>query len=392
LNKKNLIILIVSITFIIIFSVLLMKKPIANIFSKDTINKDAASKPTIAKASIIGGNINKLEKDSKNVEYALIDTQKPDLAENQNKLYLDKKGYLKIVNKNANALVPLKIKTSDGYNQPMHPDILYIDNGFKGYKYWMAYTPYPFMIDRLENPCIAVSNDGINWVTPTGLKNPIVLPPKDTKDGGHYSDTDIIYDNGKLVVYYVYNKRGVFGPSKFYRSISSDGITWTKPELIYQCQNPISGYSPAFMKEGNLYNVWYISEGNIMSYCSSSDSKNWSSPVKCNINIKGWQIWHLDIIKTETGYEGLICARDNHVNNRALFHINSTDGINWTTSNQPIIYPTAKGWDSAEIYRSTMLKQNGLYRVWYSARGALNKWGIGYSEGKTMETLQGYKG
>ena len=37
-----------------------------------------------------------------------------------------------------------------------------------------------------------------------------------------------------------------------------------------------------------------------------------------------------------------------------------------------------------------MLKENGVYRVWYSAMAANKKWGIGYCEGTSIEDLKGY--
>lgn len=305
------------------------------------------------------------------------------------KIDIEKKYYLKLVNTNANAMNCLKIKTCDGYNQITHPDIVYIDKGFHGFKYWMAYTPYPFSRDRYENPCIAVSNDGRHWDAPKGLRNPIVTQPNDVNQGGHYSDTDIISDNGGLSVYYVYNKRGVLGPSKFYRSFSKDGISWSKPQLVYKCSNPISGYSPAITKDSGIYKMWYISEGNIMSYVTSKDDNKWSAPERCDIFIPGWTIWHVDISKTDIGYEGLLCARDNKAGNTALFYIKSADGVKWSSSNLPVIYPSAKGWDSMDIYRSTFLKQNGTYMIWYAACGFNWKWNIGFTSGKDMESLKG---
>lgn len=311
------------------------------------------------------------------------------IIERRLKIDAEKKYYLKLVNTSANAPNHLRIKTYDGYNQITHPDIVYIDKGFHGFKYWMAYTPYPFSMDRYENPCIAASNDGKHWDTPKGLKNPIVNQPSDVKDGGHYSDTDIISDNGGLAVYYVYNKRNVLGPSKFYRSVSMNGLSWSKPKLVYQCSDPISGYSPAVIKDGDIYKMWYVSEGNVMSYITSTDNSNWSSPLKCDISIPGWTIWHVDISKTDIGYEGLMCARDNKAGNTALFYIKSADGIRWSSSSLPVIYPSAKGWDSMDIYRSTFLKQNGTYMIWYAACGFNGKWNIGFTSGKDMHSLKG---
>ncbi|MFL0198182.1 hypothetical protein ACJDU8_21845 [Clostridium sp. WILCCON 0269] len=298
-----------------------------------------------------------------------------------------KKQYLKLVNINANSLKPLNIKTCDGFNQPMHPDVLYINAGFHGYKYWMAYTPYPYGNGSYENPCIAASNNGLSWITPNGLKNPIAPHPKDVKVGGHFSDTDIILDNNKLVVYYVYNKENVLGPSKFYRSISSNGIKWSKPQLIYKCKYPISGYSPAVIKDNGIYKMWYISESNVMSYVTSKNSTDWSKRKTCEINIPNWTIWHLNVIKSDIGYEGLLTARDNRAGYTALYYIKSTDGIVWSASKLPVIYPSAHGWDSQNIYRSSFVIKDGSYNVWYSGCDYNNKWGIGYTRGKTMASL-----
>lgn len=297
---------------------------------------------------------------------------------------------LTVINKMANATIPLSIKTYDGYNQSIHPDIVYISSGFNGYKYWMSYTPYPYSLDSFENPCIAASNDGINWGAPKGLKNPIVPPPDDIKSGGHYSDTDIIFDNEKLVVYYVYNKRNTNGPSSFYRVVSSDGVNWSHPELIYQTDPAISGYSPGIIKETDGYRMWYTSDGNMMFYTTSSNGSHWTKPFYCSINQKGWAVWHVDIIKTDIGYEGLLCATNYQTRRRALFYIRSHYGITWESSSLPIISPSDKGWDCFEIYRATMLKQNGLYRIWYSARNNSQIWRIGYTEGVSIDSLKGY--
>lgn len=298
--------------------------------------------------------------------------------------------YLRIVNRNANAGTYLLFKTYDGKDQPMHPDVLYFDKKFRGHKYWMAYTPYPDSDERYENPCIAVSEDGFDWKVPQGLRNPIAPPPNDLAEHGHYSDTEMISDNGKLVVFFVYNRGGVVGPSKFFRVISQDGIKWSKPELIYQTTADTSGYSPAVIREDKDYSMWYVSNGNRMFLTTSKDGKVWDAPKKCELDISGWTLWHIDVIKTNLGYEGLLCAINNTLRNRALFYMKSSDGINWTYNNLPIIYPSNSGWDSVDIYRATMLKQDDLYRIWYSAKGPKEKWHIGYTEGKSVDTLKGY--
>jgi hypothetical protein len=73
----------------------------------------------------------------------------------------------------------LIVPTFDGTQNIAHPSMEYIDTSWNGYKYWLAFTPYP--AENRENPSIAYSNDGITWDT-TGLSNPVV-PPGDTAAG-----------------------------------------------------------------------------------------------------------------------------------------------------------------------------------------------------------------
>ena len=63
----------------------------------------------------------------------------------------------------------LNIPTYDGSGQAVHPDVYYNANGWNGYRYWMAMTPYPNGNAAYENPSIVVSNDNLNWIVPPGL-------------------------------------------------------------------------------------------------------------------------------------------------------------------------------------------------------------------------------
>ena len=44
----------------------------------------------------------------------------------------------------ANAPAFQEIPTYDGSRQATHPDIAYFPDGWHGYKYWMAMTPYTY--------------------------------------------------------------------------------------------------------------------------------------------------------------------------------------------------------------------------------------------------------
>lgn len=59
----------------------------------------------------------------------------------------------------------------------VHPSCQFFPRGWNGWRYWMAFTPYPNANSDYENPSIAVSNDGEEWVLPLGLTNPLVGKP-----------------------------------------------------------------------------------------------------------------------------------------------------------------------------------------------------------------------
>lgn len=58
----------------------------------------------------------------------------------------------------------------------------------------MAITPYPNGDDAFENPSLLVSQDGLSWDLPCGLRNPLDIKPGTRySDPAHYnSDPDLI--------------------------------------------------------------------------------------------------------------------------------------------------------------------------------------------------------
>ncbi len=77
---------------------------------------------------------------------------------------------------NSEGSVVLNIETYiDGKNQPTHPSVIDMGEEWNGFRYWMAYSPYPNADGGEENPCIGASNDMLHWKTPNGLYNPIAF-------------------------------------------------------------------------------------------------------------------------------------------------------------------------------------------------------------------------
>jgi hypothetical protein len=113
---------------------------------------------------------------------------------------------------------------------PVHPSLLYIEGGWNGYQFWLAYTPYPGSDSSKENPCVAASNDGINWIAPA--TNPIVPVP--VLANSYNADTHLAMSSDGLTMYMMYRQRtSTAGQNNILYGLSTtDGLTWTTPVAI----------------------------------------------------------------------------------------------------------------------------------------------------------------
>ncbi|MDD3284777.1 MAG: DUF2341 domain-containing protein, partial [Patescibacteria group bacterium] len=292
----------------------------------------------------------------------------------------------------SNAETYQTIPTYDDSGQAIHPDIVYFDTPWNGYKYWMAMNPYPNSDQTKENPSIVVSNDGASWTVPNGLTNPI-----DNQPSGYDSDTDMIYDgnSNELIIYYR-EYSGSPATDKIKRRVSSNGINWSEEENVL---NGAEGgiLSPAVLKIENQFFMWYVDSlgggssatNTLVKYIVSDNGiSNWSQPISVSLSQPGYVIWHIDIkyIPEKQKYYMLYSAfpvGQSNDDGAALFFAQSDDGITWEVYNKKAIntYPTSS-WDSRAIYRATFLYNDNsdMFRVWYSAKGNDNSWHTGYTE------------
>ena len=301
-----------------------------------------------------------------------------------------------IAPKNYNSKYKLNVIGPYGDNQSYHPKVLSFDTKWNGYKYWMSYTPYPKGDDLKENPCIAVSNDLIHWSTPTGLVNPLDDPLDKEKAEVYNSDAHLVYNNDKneLELYWRYtNNKGETKISKLYRRTSKDGINWSNKELVFTAENRDKAdiISPAIIYENGTYKMWYVVTSGIVSYVESKDGLKWNNEK--NIDIKyetNLQTWHLDVIKTNKGYEMIVVAftKWEKRNDMSLYYCKSIDGINWSTATK-IMDPAVKEkvWDNRGIYRSTFIYEDGIYYVIYGGTSRKNNHGLGLVFGKNIFDL-----
>lgn len=132
----------------------------------------------------------------------------------------------------------------------LHPSIAYFPNGWRGYNYWCAYTPYPNSDSLYENPCVAASKDGNTWVAMGS--QPLVANP----GGSTYnSDTDLCYDSANDQLVLIYRDTGIptSGNSRIMMMLSPDGVIWTKPIAIYTS----TGFATASATDIAAPSIWY---------------------------------------------------------------------------------------------------------------------------------------
>lgn len=285
-----------------------------------------------------------------------------------------------------NASAPLRLVMYEGSSQAVHPDIAYAKDGFAGYRYWLAVTPYPYCRDRLENPSVRASHDGLVWELPVGVPDPVIPAPTNPLE--HHADPDLVLADGRLFMFYMttneHERRTTFSVVS-----TADGVTWSSPIVVHDQR---FGVSPAVVERHGLWRMWYVDYD---SDTRAADSRlclregrsafSFGPPRECTIDIPGHVLWHLDVIEGDRGYEALCAAfpRGSTSSRCRVFHARSTDAIHWSLSaRRPLITPSQFGWDNRVIYRSTFLRDDdGRYRVWYTGGSWSRTWGIGSVSG-----------
>ena len=280
--------------------------------------------------------------------------------------------------------------TYEGSGNTVHVDIVdfWTAHGirqWRGFRFWMAHTPFPDSRSVYENPSIIASNDGLTWVTPAGLTNPLYPTPA-TKWN---SDTDLSYDptTDQLVcVFRTYED----GAHQHVRMRSSDGVTWTAARRLIGWSAPKENLSPALVRaEDGTWMMFGIDVSRTLRrWTAPTIDGPWSAPVTCT----GFPVtsWHLDVIRV--GDRLLALVDDGKEifyspeSEQGMYAATSTDGgLTWTRNPNRLIVLGSGLWDNLDTYRGGLqLHENGTHvRVWYCGRkgtGPSDSWHVGLTE------------
>lgn len=256
----------------------------------------------------------------------------------------------------------ITIPSDAPYNDDsLHPSVVDTVTGWNGHRYWMAYTPLPGGVEPLENPFIAVSEDGDSWAAPAGITNPIDPPPSD----GYNSDTDLVLAEDEGLLYCFYRHIGSGGGMKL--RTSADGVQWSN-ETVFDIgtAQTIQRLSPSWVRlSASSWRVWWISldERKVYTASAASATGTYTSDVLCNINLPGGvQPWHVDVIRHDGLYFMLIYAEGGSEGSCVVGGV-SYDGINWGDSTD-ILMRSRTGF--GPLYRATLVPASGGFDVWIS--------------------------
>lgn len=276
---------------------------------------------------------------------------------------------------------PLEITTFDGNSSPYHPAVLYFKDGWNGYKYWMAETPFspkskPYE-DRNECPSIHVSNDGKTWTEI--IQNPIDdLTEKEIKELDYFSDPHLIFVDNKIECWYRFTHRsGIknkYDDLQLVRKTSSDGVKWNEREVLVNLATREGDnlgnvvVSPAILYQDGLYRMWYVNsesrEKRELSYSESIDGKIWTEQRICIMKGAINMPWHIDVNYIDSTY--YLISYDF----KDLTLWSSNDGITFNYTNK-LLEPSVIGsFYSYSLYRACIIKDKKI-KIYFSANDSL---------------------
>lgn len=290
----------------------------------------------------------------------------------------------------------LHLATYDGSGQFVHPKVLYKDAGIFGHKYWMAYTPYPNADVSKENPCIAYSDDGVNWTNISA--NPLDLPD-DNGTVNYNSDTHLVYrEDTKTLECWYRNADSTNQVEKIYRRTTTDGVNWSARELLKQTNGLSNLLSPAIIydADNHKYKIWVVcaSGGYHLDYYESTSGDSWSFVKELHFtfeyNSETYTLWHVDVDWIDNRYR-VLCMCDDADGVGMLFYTSSYSNANYDTP-VPVMVGRAGRWD-LRLYRSCLVKCGNMYRIYYSGVNKVTgtrEYRVGISESDELGKFVGF--
>ena len=281
--------------------------------------------------------------------------------------------------------IPTFITPSGG--RVIHPSVLYFEEPWNGYQYWMAMTPGG--PDADEDPSIVASHDGIAWEVPPGLTNPLDDQPG--SPGAYNSDVNLTLgpDRTRLYLFWrTYSPASTGAEESLYLSTSTDGVSWSAKALVYQSDDTVLRLlSPAFIYEDGAWTMWATdivpavsTFVRLRSTSATLTTATWGAPTICTIDYmqSGKQAWHAEVRRVASQYVAILnnCTAGVSGTDGELYLMVSTDGLVWTSGTTAVIPQVSSDHDY--LYKASLVPTvlGGVlgFQMWYTGGTSSDGW------------------
>lgn len=270
--------------------------------------------------------------------------------------------------------LPLDLKTYDGSNETVHPDFVSTPSGN-----FLVVTPYPQGNRTFENPSFYTGAGSWRWRAPTGLRNPVVLPPASS----YLSDPDAVYNSATDEIWLYY--RQVDETNDIYLMRTTNGVKWSAPALVVSAPRD-QVVSPTIVRRGpNDWLMWAVDAGSHgctaldtrLVLRRSSDGVKWGPPSEATLSPGAPMPWHLEVqwIPSRAEYWALYSAKPSgSCGTPAMMFARSSDGLSWRVNDAPIVVRGMNEAIADVVYRATFRYDPATddFRLWISGAAGSN--------------------
>ena len=282
----------------------------------------------------------------------------------------------------------LDLSCTSGFGENVHPDVLYVPEGFGagGWRYFMACTPLPRGVEYFENPEFLVSMDGLRWHVPNGGASPLVGAPDDWI--GYNSDPALYLEDGELSLFYRdYRAYSGYSIIRILVKKTSDAISWSAPKTLLSYKRPLKEaaviMSPTIVRSGKLHYMWYVwrnSDGCHRIYrMEAANLSDWNNPKLVTIEglPDGEEPWHPDVAAANDGSLVMaLCSfpRDLQENKRILIcKAPCGEGLVWNF-NGSFIERGSHNFGKKSLYKPSIVLNSPIPRIYYSGQDERDHW------------------
>jgi len=273
-----------------------------------------------------------------------------------------------------------------------HPCLVYVPNGFRGYQWWCAYTPYPNSDSDFEQPCVAASRDGVKWEVPSGTAFP--LYPAPAVGTSYNSDTHLYYDDVDNRLVLIFRERVSAGSDiTWLTTLDAGSSAWAERVNIHvgDMASPSIWYDKAAGKWVIVGHALDQAAPWPMRKIESDDLfSGWSAEAAFTVPhpVSGRAWWHSFIVPQSDGsYIGIACDNSGTVGQAGDLYL-------WYAASSALEFSARKiqgtryvpDVGTASNYRSTFaVIQNRLRLMISSVQGPLS---IGYASPVESKAVQ----